>query len=510
MNIKNKTLKELKELCKKNNFKNYSKLNKINLIKLIKKNMKGGYFNGILNRESLLMLLGIKEEELITITEIDLSRKIIKQIIPGTFNGLNELKHLNLSENKITKIEVGAFNGLNELKDLGLYSNQITKIEVSAFNGLSNLTELNLHWNEITKIELGTFDGLSSLKDLYLDYNQITKIELGTFDGLSSLKDLYLDHNQITKIELGTFDGLSNLTKLYLNNNEITKIEVGAFNGLNELKYLNLNNNQFLEIELGTFDGLSNLTFLQPTNYQITEIKLNNLSELKLISVELEEENIRLYNKYYYLYQKINNIDKNVNIVQNKIQISDAFYKKLQLIYNVLRNKTYIDDFNNKLRKNNEEYNKIIWRNTIEERVVNQNKINKYIKKIKLRNDTEINNNIPIKKYLIQKSKFIINEMLNNNNNIKIPSTIINKNSNIELMNKYLKDKNLNNFNNTELLILFKIFDYLYIDDKEIMSSLFEKIFENIKDFDEGELIKLFGFKRINKINNSKNLIQNN
>lgn len=97
--------------------------------------------------------------------------------------------------------------------------------------------------------------------------------------------------------------------------------------------------------------------------------------------------------------------------------------------------------------------------------------------------------------------------MLENNNNIKIPSTIINKNSDIELMNKYLKDKNLDDFNNIELLILFKIFDYLGIQDKEIMSSLFEKIFENIKDFNEEELIKLFHFKRIN---NSKSSIKNN
>jgi hypothetical protein len=196
-----------------------------------------------------------------------------------------------------------------------------------------------------------------------------------------------------------------------------------------------------------------------------------------------------------------------VNIVQNKIQISYAFYKKLQLIYTVLRNKTYINEYNNKLPKNNEEYNKIIWGNTIEERVVKQSNINK----IKLRNDTEINNNIPIKKYLIQKSKFIINEMIeykknnkNNKNNIIIPPTIINKDSDIELMRKYLEDKNLDNFNNIQLLILFKIFDYLYIEDKENMSSLFEKIFENIKDFNEEEIIKLFGFKRIKKINNSK------
>jgi len=392
MKIKNKTLQELKEFCKKNNFKNYSKLDKINLIKLIKKNMKGGIsFNGILNRESLLMLLGRSEEVLINLTELHLRSKNIKHIDKNTFNGLSNLTVLDLGEN------------------------QITEIDKTTFNELSNLTELDLSFNKITKIDETTFNGLSNLTKIVLSYNKHLILEKGAFDGLISLEDFLINK------------------------------------------------------------------------------KFNKKSPTV--------ENIRSYNKYYYLYQKIDNIDKNVNIVQNKIQISDAFYKKLKLIYTLLRDKTYIDDFNNKLRKTNEEYNKNLWGNN-KERVVKNN--NNNINKIKLRNDTETNNNIPIKKYLIQKSQVInvmlSNNMLSNNNNnlIEIPSKIINKNSDIELMRKYLEDKNLDNFNNTQLLILFKIFDYLDIRDKKDMSSLFEKIFENIKDFNEEEIIQLFGFKKKN------------
>ena len=67
------TLKELKSICKDNHLKNYSSLNKTDLIAFIKKNNKKkqnkkkvGGFDGVLNRETLLKLLGnITEDELI-------------------------------------------------------------------------------------------------------------------------------------------------------------------------------------------------------------------------------------------------------------------------------------------------------------------------------------------------------------------------------------------------------------------------------------------------------------
>ena len=353
------TLKELKSICKDNHLKNYSTLNKTELIAFIKNKKKkqnkkkvGGFFNGILNRETLLELLGnISEGELINLEEISLYNKNITSIDPDTFNGLTKLKTLYLNNNQIKIIDPDTFNGLTKLQKLFLSNNQIKSIEPDTLNILTNLTELFLTSNQITTIVYGSFNGLTNLRvleisnnnitiiehgaftgltnltgiylmsnkisinpnifkeltnlqELYLQDNKITTIQLGTFTGLTNLQQLFLNNCRVTRIEPNTFKELTNLQQLYLQDNKITTIQSGAFNGLMNLQRFELNNNKITRIQSGAFTGLTNLQKLDLEYNRITTIVdgsfdgLTNLRYLKIHHNHLTEQSLNHLNTF--------------------------------------------------------------------------------------------------------------------------------------------------------------------------------------------------------------------
>ncbi|KAF7634114.1 hypothetical protein Mgra_00006534 [Meloidogyne graminicola] len=81
------------------------------------------------------------------------NNEVLKQIENGTFDGLNELKHLNLSNTLLGKITRGQLN-LPKLEELDLSASNISFIEPNAFEAFkTTLESLNLASNKFKHID---------------------------------------------------------------------------------------------------------------------------------------------------------------------------------------------------------------------------------------------------------------------------------------------------------------------------------------------------------------------
>ena len=287
------------------------------------------------------------------------------------------------------------------------------------------------------------------MKILNLSHNKLTIIEKYTFIKLCNLKELDLSWNKLTTIKVGAFDGLSSLEKIY-------------FNGVGELDLIN--------------------------NIQYAKIKPN-------------AHNIRSYNKFFSLFQKI----EKLNLIRHKCSYKEllfeismnkstfaSFFNILSYVYDTLKDDTY-----NKY--NNVNSNKFIINNiwNTSKRKITNNKIHK-IKIFNTKNEHIIINK-NIKKYLIEKSDFINDIMkdyknTDKNNNITIELLNINE-EDIQLLGKYLESMNLNDFTHIELVRMKEVMNHLIISDKKLRAKMFLKYFEIMKDYDENKIIAFFQFK---------------
>ncbi|XP_011639826.1 protein windpipe [Pogonomyrmex barbatus] len=73
-------------------------------------------------------------------------------LVPGLFDNLTNLRHLDLSNGDLIKIEPGSFQTLNKLKSLNLGENSIENLELGSLEGLIHLRSLNLRKNAIRQL----------------------------------------------------------------------------------------------------------------------------------------------------------------------------------------------------------------------------------------------------------------------------------------------------------------------------------------------------------------------
>ncbi|XP_072742540.1 uncharacterized protein Wdp [Anoplolepis gracilipes] len=73
-------------------------------------------------------------------------------LIPGLFDNLTSLRHLNMSGGNLKTIESGSFRTLSNLRSLDLSYNYIEYLELASLEGLINLRKLNLQKNAIRQL----------------------------------------------------------------------------------------------------------------------------------------------------------------------------------------------------------------------------------------------------------------------------------------------------------------------------------------------------------------------
>eukprot|EP00960_Hanusia_phi_P071140 767479-Hanusia_phi.AAC.4 len=129
---------------------------------------------------------------------LELDHQGLTRIMPGSFDGLFNLRFMNLDHNSLTDLPVGIFSQLSSLWDLNLGYNQLTELPSGVFEGLSNLNSLELYNNQLTQIDAGSFSGLPNLAGLILYYNQLECIPADTFTALTKLQVLWIFANPLT------------------------------------------------------------------------------------------------------------------------------------------------------------------------------------------------------------------------------------------------------------------------------------------------------------------------
>ncbi|XP_049820024.1 leucine-rich repeat protein SHOC-2-like [Aethina tumida] len=251
--------------------------------------------------------------------ELSLSSLNVKEILPGGFNNLQNLRILHLDHNSISSIENGIFNHLFTLEELYLEFNKIENITEHALSGLDSLSILNLNDNRIhtlpsslnslnrlrsfnvsnnlltidnwpnsytTNLDLSSNNIISiqggfSTVELRLHHNNINQINSSMFKNSYKLTYLDLSFNNITFLETNTFNKKNVIETLLLNNNKLSKLYYGCIRVLTELRLLDWANNLLQMIPLGEFDTLTKLEKLN-----LAGNFLQNMFEFTYLSVQ--------------------------------------------------------------------------------------------------------------------------------------------------------------------------------------------------------------------------------
>ena len=173
------------------------------------------------------------KDELMALTNIDLSDKNLSSIPTGVFK-LTNLEFLFLWDNSLWDLSINSkINNLSNLKLLDLANNNFSYID-SNITDLANLETLSLTNNNISNI-YSDISNLTNLKTLYLTNNNLSSISY--IDDITNLENLYLSNNNISGI-YALDANLINLKVLDLSNNNIKYINSKTTN-LTNLKILN-------------------------------------------------------------------------------------------------------------------------------------------------------------------------------------------------------------------------------------------------------------------------------
>ena len=118
-------------------------------------------YNRILTREAVLILIrdivdpdengvprGTARDR---INELDFSNMNIYEIDVGAFQDLNlpALEDIIFRENNIVNLLPGTFNGLDQLQTINLSYNELTDLDPAVFNDLEQLTGIDLEGNDL-------------------------------------------------------------------------------------------------------------------------------------------------------------------------------------------------------------------------------------------------------------------------------------------------------------------------------------------------------------------------
>ncbi|MFT7804770.1 leucine-rich repeat neuronal protein 1-like [Arapaima gigas] len=202
----------------------------------------------------------VELQNLINLTELDLSQNHFAKIQDIGLNNLTQLITLYLEENQ-------AFSGLGNLLRLHLNSNKLVAIDSRWFESLPNLEILMIGENPILGLQDMNFHPLTKLHSLVLAGMGLRDIPQGAFQGLDYLESLSFFDNKLTTVPTKALGVLPNLKFLDLNKNPIVRIREGDFRDLIHLEELSLNNmEELMAVERGAFANLPEMAKLEIRN----------------------------------------------------------------------------------------------------------------------------------------------------------------------------------------------------------------------------------------------------
>lgn len=228
---------------------------------------------------------------------MSLSRNVIRELPPGSFQTFTNLRYLDLSGNSLANINTETFSGLEgslrelhvsqnrltgigntalglrRLRILDLSDNNIVDIPQHSFGGLDNLLYLNLSRNvHLSPVPSTTLQPLGKLRTIDLSRTGMKTLPPQLFADNHDLEIVILNHNLIQEIAEGTFSDLRNISTIDLSYNHIMSLRHSAFVNLMNIRKLNLRGNY-----LGSFKGEF---FNTGTGLEELDISDNQLSYL--------------------------------------------------------------------------------------------------------------------------------------------------------------------------------------------------------------------------------------
>lgn len=200
-----------------------------------------------------------------------------------------DLRHVNLSKNVIMQVMPKTFENQRQLEELYLAQNNISALAADMFLGLSKLIVLSLRGNAIESLEGGVFIHLTQLRDLDLSANRIDRLDDHALSGLSNLRVLHLRDNRLAAIPAANLALVSDLAELSVGGNDFTEVKEGDLQSMRTLKDLDLSGALLDEgLTIFSFQGLLGLRKLKLEGCGLTSIPtlpLNSLSKLEELHI---------------------------------------------------------------------------------------------------------------------------------------------------------------------------------------------------------------------------------
>ena len=178
----------------------------------------------------------LTEEEIASVTEIDVSYKSIKSLQGIEF--FTALTWMDCNNNQLTALDVSKNTALTTLY---CYANQLASLDVS---GCTGLTEVTCYRNQLTSLDVSECMALTQLSCFY---NQLTALDVSKNTALIGLA---CGGNQLTSLDVS---GCTALTQLDCGVNQLTALDVSKntalihlFCGKNQLTALDVSKNTAL------------------------------------------------------------------------------------------------------------------------------------------------------------------------------------------------------------------------------------------------------------------------
>lgn len=207
-------------------------------------------------------------EELIELTEVNLSDNGLILIHPDTFQNNSQLRNLVLSGNplqltQLLKSEEEYFLKSSSLIELVLSRCQLSDIGKKLLAQVPNLQFINLNSNNIKVIDDYIFENVPLLDEVDLSNNMLMSLNDEIFEDIEELTTLNLRHNLIESIDDLDMPGLKELD---VSNNKIKLLRKNTFEGIPDLSTLNISSNEISWVSEETFKDLIELRHLDLSN----------------------------------------------------------------------------------------------------------------------------------------------------------------------------------------------------------------------------------------------------
>ncbi|XP_018428681.1 PREDICTED: leucine-rich repeat neuronal protein 1-like [Nanorana parkeri] len=230
----------------------------------------------LLLQSNKISRMGWELQDLVNLTELDLSQNHFQSIEDLSISNLSHLITLYLEENQLTELPDYCLKDLESLEELYINHNQINFIGSRAFAGLGKLLRIHLNANRLRVIDSRWFEDLPNLEILMIGENPVSALQNFNFQPLGKLHSLVLAGMELDQIPENAFYGLDYLESLSFFDNRLTSVPKEAMKPLKLLKFLDLNKNAISRIQSGDFRDMPHLE----------ELSLNSMEELERIEGE--------------------------------------------------------------------------------------------------------------------------------------------------------------------------------------------------------------------------------